>query len=344
MNFDGVQRLLTDAVAQHVTPAATIEVGCASQIHWQFATGALTYDDAPACTIDTIFDLASLTKVISTASLAMQAIDAGTLSLDTTIASIEPRWSGLDRAHVTIRHLLDHSSGLPAHVKLFESASGRDGFLERIVSQPLAFAPGTKSEYSDLGFILLGMLIERVLGRPLDQLFDNLAAHLDGPVRYCPPDAWRARTSPTEFDAWRGRLIQGEVHDENAAALGGVAGHAGLFGNARAVGSFAQAVLLTLVSDTWLARRETMTTFVQRSNVRGSSRALGWDTMLPTSSCGTLMSPQSIGHTGFTGTSLWIDPTRDLYVALLTNRVHPSRHNEGIQPLRRAVHDAVVAG
>lgn len=344
MHESRVHALISEAVAQHVTPAATIEVGSATRVYVQHAAGRLTYrDDAPMCTPETIFDLASLTKVIATASIAMRAVDEGALALDATIASIEPKWRGADRAGVTVRHLLDHSSGLPAHIKLFESAEGRDAFLSRIVGQPLAYEPGSASEYSDLGFILLGLLLERVLGQPLDVLFRDVAAHLDAPIRYCPPDAWRAQTAPTEFDPWRGRLIQGDVHDENAAALGGVAGHAGLFGPARAVGSFAQAVLQTMTADTWLARRQTMTTFATRSAVAGSSRALGWDTMLPTSSCGSHMSASAIGHTGFTGTSLWIDPARDLYVVLLTNRVHPSRHNEGIQTLRRAVHDAAVA-
>jgi CubicO group peptidase (beta-lactamase class C family) len=149
--------------------------------------------------------------------------------------------------------------------------------------------------------------------------------------------------APTEYDAGRGRLLRGEVHDENARALGGVAGHAGLFGNAASVGAFARLVLRTYATETTLARPDTLRRFVTRSTVPGSSRALGWDTMLPTSSCGSLLSPRAIGHTGFTGTSLWIDPGRDLYIVLLTNRVHPNRENlEGLRRLRPAVHDAIV--
>ena len=343
MRFDQVTRLLRDAVAAHVTPAATVEVGTSGGLMWNAAAGALTYaSDAPPCDIDTIFDLASLTKVIATATLAMRACETDSRLLDTRIADLEQRWTGRDRADATVRHLLEHASGLPAHVKLFDSASGRHEFLERIAITPLAFAPGTRSEYSDLGFIMLGMLLEARLGAPLDELFRSVSDRLDGPMLFRPPSLLRSTIAPTEVDTWRGRLLQGEVHDENCAAIGGVAGHAGLFGTARAVGSFAQAILRGFQEDSWLGRRETLRLFTQRSTVAGSSRALGWDTMLPTSSCGTQMSAHAFGHTGFTGTSLWIDPERDVYVVLLTNRVHPSRLGDGIQPLRRNVHDAVI--
>ena len=343
-DFGQIAVLARAAIAARVTPAIAIEVGSASAVRWQFAAGRLTYtDEAPVCTRDTIFDLASLTKVVVTTSLAMRVAEHDPRWLDTPIAALEPRWRGADRAGVTIRHLLDHSSGLPAHVKLFEMVSGRTGFLERIVIEPLVFAPGAESRYSDLGFMLLGWLLEERLGGTLDALFAPVAERLDGPLLFTPPASSGALIAPTEHDPWRGRLIQGEVHDENAAALGGVAGHAGLFGTARGVGSFAQMILQAFAGDTWMARETTMRTFATRSTVPGSSRALGWDTMLPTSSCGTRMSPRAIGHTGFTGTSLWIDPEYDVYVVLLTNRVHPTRDREGIQELRRSVHDAVMA-
>jgi CubicO group peptidase (beta-lactamase class C family) len=162
-------------------------------------------------------------------------------------------------------------------------------------------------------------------------------------IQFAPPSLWRARIAPTEQDPWRGRLLVGEVHDENAAALGGIAGHAGLFGTAAAVGSYARHLLQVLDGRAGVIRRATLEEFVtKRADIPGSSRALGWDTMLPTSSCGTLMSARAFGHTGFTGTSLWIDPEKDVYVALLTNRVHPTRANEAIKHVRPAVHDAVV--
>jgi CubicO group peptidase (beta-lactamase class C family) len=169
-----------------------------------------------------------------------------------------------------------------------------------------------------------------------------LADALGLDLRFGAPAEWRARTAPTEIDPWRGRLLVGEVHDENAWALRGIAGHAGLFGTAAAVGAFARRVLATTREDTPLARRTTLARFTTRSTVPRSSRAVGWDTMLPTSSCGARFSPHAFGHTGFTGTSLWIDPTADRYVVLLTNRVHPTRDNPRLAALRPRIHDAVV--
>jgi CubicO group peptidase (beta-lactamase class C family) len=178
------------------------------------------------------------------------------------------------------------------------------------------------------------------LSSQFDRLWSELGPSED--LRFTPPREWRDRTAPTELDLWRARLLQGEVHDENTWALGGAAGHAGLFGTVGAVGAFARSVLQTLAGSHALARADTMITFASRLDVPGSSRALAWDTMLPTSSCGTKLSAASIGHTGFTGTSLWIDPVQDLYVVLLTNRVHPARDNNAVQRVRRDVHDAIV--
>ena len=162
-------------------------------------------------------------------------------------------------------------------------------------------------------------------------------------LQFHPPALWHSRTAPTRVDPWRGRLLVGEVDDDNAWALGGAAGHAGLFGTASAVGDYARHVLQVLDGRVGAFRRETVDTFVtRRSEVPGSSRALGWDTMLPTSSCGTRMSARAFGHTGFTGTSLWIDPERDVYVVLLTNRVHPDPSNDAIARVRREVHDAIM--
>jgi CubicO group peptidase (beta-lactamase class C family) len=192
--------------------------------------------------------------------------------------------------------------------------------------------------------MLLGFILEDVAGDSLASQFDRLWSELgtSEELRFNPPRAWQERTAPTELDLWRARLLQGDVHDENTWALGGAAGHAGLFGTAGAVGTFARIVLQTLAGSSALARPETMITFASRLDVPGSSRALAWDTMLPTSSCGTKLSPAAIGHTGFTGTSLWIDPLQDLYVVLLTNRVHPARDNNAVQRVRREVHDAIV--
>ena len=305
---------------------------------WRGAFGTLTYaEDSPAVVADTVYDLASLTKVLATTPRAMQALEAGALSLDARVADHVSAWRGADREHVTIADLLEHTSGLTAYLPFFRDHRGRTDFERAIGTLPLEYAPRTQSIYSDLGFILLGFILDDVgfsLGSSSLQAGD--------PLTFNPPRSWKDRTAPTELDLWRGRLLQGEVHDENTWALGGIAGHAGMFGTAAAVGSFAREVLNGLRGRTTFARAETFARFATKSTVPGSSRALGWDTMLPASSCGTRLSTRALGHTGFTGTSLWIDPELDLYVVLLTNRVHPSRDNNAIQPIRRALHDEIV--
>jgi CubicO group peptidase (beta-lactamase class C family) len=343
---DGVARLLRDAIDAHAFPSATVEVGRHDRPLWTAAFGALTYDpDAPPTRTDTIFDLASLTKVIATATLAMRAIDVGRVALDSRVAEWLPEWRGADREAVTIRDLLAHGSGLTAYLPFFRDYTGRSEFERAIVTMPLEYPPRSRSIYSDLGFILLGFILEdAAAGESLAAQFDPLAAAITTePLAFNPPRAWRERTAPTEVDPWRGRLLVGEVHDENAWALGGAAGHAGLFGTAPAVGAFARAVLRTIAGEPILARPSTMREFIRRTTIPGSSRALAWDTMLATSSCGTRLSPTAIGHTGFTGTSLWIDWERDLYIVLLTNRVHPNRDNDAIRQIRPRVHDAVIA-
>jgi CubicO group peptidase (beta-lactamase class C family) len=311
---------------------------------WRYSTGHLTYEpDAAAATGDTIFDLASLTKVVATATMAMRLIDAGRLGLDDRVGARLRVWTGSDRDEVTISDLLAHASGLTAYLPFFRDHLGRREFEAAICALPLEYLPRSTSIYSDLGFILLGFILEDAGGADLQAQFREVArSFTDAPLDFIPPAAWRSRVAPTEVDRWRGRLLVGEVHDENAWALGGIAGHAGLFGSAEAVGAFARAVLRTLGGRAGLASPLTMRRFATRTGVPDSSRALGWDTMLPTSSCGALMSSTAIGHTGFTGTSLWIDRERDLYVVLLTNRVHPARDNDGIARVRPAVHDAVV--
>jgi len=343
MLFADARALLDDAHRAGVFPAATIEVGRRSGTIWQDAVGRLTVEPgAPPATIDTIFDLASLTKVIGTTSLAMRQIDTHRLSLDTRLEALLPAWRGEDRDAVVVRQLLDHSSGLPAHARLWEQARGREQYETALVSLPLEYPPGSRSIYSDPGFMLLGFALERTGGAPLDRQFAAFAAEPFPGLAFHPPASDRHRIAPTEADPWRGRVLVGEVHDENAAALGGVAAHAGLFGSAPDVGAFARLVLQTFQETTTLGTPALMRTFASRTGVPGSTRALGWDTMKPTSSCGTLMSPRAIGHTGFTGISLWIDADRDVYVVLLSNRVHPTRANDAFVNLRPQVHDAVM--
>lgn len=342
------QLILRDAIAARAFPAAVVEVGTHRDLLWREAFGTLFYDaTASSATPDTIFDLASLTKVIVTTTLVMRHVEAGVLKLDEPVARRIPEWRGSDRETVRVRDLLAHSSGLTAWLPLFRDHSGRRDFQHAIATLPLEYQPRTQSIYSDLGFILLGFILEDAGRLPFaDQGTALMRAMSLEPIMFRPPVSWRARTAPTELDPWRGRLLVGEVHDENCWALGGVAGHAGLFGSAAAVGQFARSVLQTLndANVSGMVAASTFRQFLVKSDVPESSRASGWDTMLRTSSCGTRLSAQAFGHTGFTGTSLWIDPGQDIYIVLLTNRVHPSRSNEAIRSIRPALHDAIVEG
>ena len=343
--FDAAQQILERAIVERAFPAAVIEIGTSSEPLWRRAFGRLTFDTAAAAvTDDTIFDLASLTKVVATTPMVMQQVERGVLALDDPVSGHIAAWRGDDRADVTLRDLLAHCSGLPAWRPFFRELKGRAEYQAAIAAEPLEYPPRTKSVYSDLDFMLLGFIVDGRL--PLAERFALMLSQMGivEEIQFAPPALWRARMAPTEYDAWRGRLLVGEVHDENAAALGGIAGHAGLFGTAAAVGSYARHLLQVLDGRSGAVRRTTLEEFItKRSDVSGSSRALGWDTMLPTSSCGSKMSPRAFGHTGFTGTSLWIDPEKKVYVVLLTNRVHPTRENDAIRQVRPAVHDAVMS-
>src|SRR5450759_3919987 len=271
--FPGAQHVIQQAIASRVTPCAVVEVGRHSGVTWRVASGRLTYDaDARATGTETVFDLASLTKVLATTSLAMRLVDEGRLDLQARVADLLPSWRGVGREAVKVADLLAHSSGLPAHRPLCRSCASREEFERAICSEPLEFTPGTASVYSDLGFILLGFLLEDLAAAPLDAQFERVR------------DAIGASA---------------ELHAGTASAVGRMAS-AGL--GARLDANDRQAI----------ARHDTVVRFTSRAGVAGSSRALGWDTMLPTSSCGTRMSSQAFGHTGFTGTSLWIDPVADI--------------------------------
>ena len=331
-----VPSILRRAIDARVFPGAVIEIGRTNGPLETVAAGRLTYDAAsPAVDARTIYDLASLTKVLSTAALIAGEFDSGRMRLNDRVRHWVAAWTGEDRQSVTLQDLLEHASGLPAHRPYYQVRRGRAAFELAICEEPLAYLPRTASLYSDPGFLVLGFAMEHAASMRLDEQFDawrerELGADVE--VRFLPPATWRDRTAPTE-NTQLGEERRGVVHDENAEALGGVAAHAGLFGTAPAVGACAR----------WWMRAPALGRFATKSTVRGSSRALGWDTMLPTSSCGTKLSASAIGHTGFTGTSLWIDPAKDLYVVILSNRVHPSReNNEGIREIRRALHDAIV--
>lgn len=341
--FADARDVLLESVGTRAFPAAVIEVGTSIRPLWREAFGTLAYGPmSPPARDDTIFDLASLTKVIATVPLVMRLLERGRLELDDAVSVFLSSWRGADREAVTIRDLLSHSSGLPAHESFYLTLQGREAIQRAICATPLDYIPGTQSVYSDLGFMLLGFILSDVAS--LDVQFDALRTQMQNPeeLQFHPPETWKPRTAPTRLSEWRSRLLVGEVDDDNAWALGGAAGHAGLFGTSASVGTFARHTLQVLSGRTGAFQPETMRLFATRSGIPGSSRALGWDTMLPTSSCGTRMSARAFGHTGFTGTSLWIDPESDVYVVLLTNRVHPDGSNNAIQDVRRGVHDAVM--
>lgn len=346
MRVDLARQVMSTALADRAFPAAVVEVGTATDVLWREPFGRLSYDaDSAATREDTIFDLASLTKVIATAPIVMQQVERGAIGLDDLVSRFIPAWRDIDRESVTIRDLLAHTAGLTGYLPLYRDHTGRAEFERTIATLPLEYEPRTRSIYSDLGFMLLAFILEDVGAAPLAARFDTLIGQMGivERLQFNPPPQWRRETAPTELDPWRGRLLVGEVHDENTWALGGASGHAGLFGTSAAVGAYARHLLQVLAGRTGAFARETLATFVaRRRDVPDSSRALAWDTMLPTSSCGTRMSPRAFGHTGFTGTSLWIDPERGMYVVLLTNRVHPTRNNERIKEVRPALHDAVV--
>lgn len=337
------------AIARRVFPTAVAEVGTAAGVAWHAAHGRLSFDPAaPSATVDTIFDLASLTKPLVTTQVLLGLLAAGRLALDDRVMTHVGEWKGSDREPVTIRDLMEHAGGLPARL-LDRPPSTRREFEHDICSTPLEYAPRERSLYSDLGFILLGFLAADAGGTTLDRLFAATIAPLGSPagsLNFAPIDiAPVAPTRPLPEDLRSGRILVGEVHDNYASALGGVAGHAGLFGAAAAVGAVARAILRAFAGDRSLPppfTRDLVELAATRSQVPGSSRALGWDTMLPSSSCGTRMSPRAIGHVGFTGTSLWIDPGRDRYFVLLTNRACGGGTIDEMRGVRRAFHDAAA--
>src|SRR5713226_7940440 len=344
--FDVLER----GVAERAFPGGVLAVGHRGELTVH-AFGRLTYDaGAPAVRPETIYDAASLTKPVVTTTLVAMLIATGQLQLDAPIGIYLPEWAAGPnpewRRRVTLRHLLTHTSGLPAHEDFFKTAKNKRETLARVLAESLTYEPGTRSEYSDLGFMLLGEIVERLTGHPLDRLAsERIFAPLGmKDSLFNPPKTLRARIAPTENDtSFRKRLLQGEVHDENAWAMGGVAGQAGLFSAAADLAAFCQMLLNGgIYAHQRLLRRATIDTFTAGQSLAGGIRALGWNVPTEGSSSGRYFSSRSYGHTGYTGTSIWIDPEKELFVVLLTNRVHPTRENDKIRQVRPALHDAVV--
>lgn len=336
--------IINAAIADHAAPAVSVAVGRYGRLVYVKGYGRLTYSDtAPAVNEHTRFDMASLTKVVATTTAAMMLEEQGKLDIRRTVASYLPEFNAPDKQGITVEMLLTHRGGLEAFAELWPTTHGRAEYLAKINARPIAYAPGTKTVYSDWDFILMQAIIERVSGEMLDAY---TSAHIFTPLGmtetgFRPDSSERSHIAPTEVVASRGGLVWGIVHDENAGAIGGVSGHAGLFSSAHDVAIFLQMLLNGgSYGNVRLLRPETVARW---TSIQGptSSRALGWDTPAGQSSAGRFFSPRSYGHTGFTGTSVWTDPERGVWVVLLTNRVYPTRANQKQVPLRRAVADAV---
>lgn len=364
---DRITATLEEAVAAGVFPGAVLHVRFRGACVYHRAVGwaALVPAREPT-SLDTVYDLASLTKPLATTTAVLRLIQDGRLGLHDPVQRHIEELAGGAVGSATVFHLLTHSSGLPAWRPLYERIAEEDrrvpGTLGGPGAQRMALAlirdealeapPGARSVYSDLGFILLGILIERVSGRTLasycrEAVFEPLGAALCflGPAAGDSSGGAGVdvtRVAPTEEDPWRGRLLRAEVHDENAYALGGVAGHAGLFGTAEAVSAVVSRWLESYAGRSGVLSPDLVKQFVTRADgIPGSSWALGWDTPSVPSSSGTRFSAASFGHLGYTGTSIWVDPLTELEVILLSNRVHPTRRNEAIKQFRPRIHDLI---
>jgi CubicO group peptidase (beta-lactamase class C family) len=338
-----VMNFLDSAVSVGAAPGAVLAV-THQGARFVHGTGQLGADQPQLPGATTIYDLASLTKVVGLTTAVMLAVTDGKLDLDAPVQRYVPRFTGSGKDQVTVRMVLTHVSGLPAWRPLFREVAGRREAFALVDSTPLEYAPGSREVYSDLGAILLTETIESVYQERLDSLLERRVFRPLGMTStgYLPPAGWHPRIAPTELDPWRGRVLRGEVHDENAAIMDGVSGHAGLFGSAEDVLRFAE-WLLEQADEKPLLPRSIVHEFTRRQNlIPGSSRALGWDTPSPGNSAGTSLSPRSFGHTGFTGTSLWIDPDRHVAIVLLSNRVNPTRENPRWGSVRAAIADLVM--
>jgi CubicO group peptidase (beta-lactamase class C family) len=356
-----IEAALTDSAAS----GATLAIGRHGQLVSLKAFGELAYGSGRPVTTTSLWDMASVSKVVGTTTAAMMLVGDGLLDLDAPVVSYLPYWSrGDDRkSQVTVRQVLLHRTGLPPFRRWFFDIAGLDAYKAAVADEPLDLDPGVETIYSDIGIMTLAWVIEEVAQQSLDGFLNDRLWQPLGMLesRYRPDATLRPRIAATEMDTtWRHKLVWGRVHDENADAMGGVAGHAGLFSTAVDLSVFARMMLnggvspacrpdetagepcpVARASAQRMIERDVLEMFTTRFD-DSSSRALGWDTPSGRSSGGDYVTPGAYGHTGYTGTSIWLDPELDLWVVLLTNRVHPTRENQKHIPLRRAVHDAAV--
>jgi len=344
-DWERAWRILRQAIAQHAFPGASAAITLGDDVVALCGFGRFTYEHhAPEVSGETSFDLASLTKVLSATAMAMILQQRGLLDLEQPVTEVLPEFGTEgDRRAVLVRHLLAHTSGLPAYERLFERAASREVLISAACRIPLLAAPGERVDYSDIGFIVLGEALERLAGEAIDrfctrEVFGPLAMSRTG---FRPLREARDQIPPTCDDReFRHRIIQGEVHDENASVMGGVSAHAGMFAPAADIARFAQCMLR---GGAPIFRPETVRLFTPPQPVRaGYARGLGWDRVSQPSQSGRYFSAAAYGHLGFTGTSLWIDPERRLSITLLTNRTWPDAQSQHIKLVRPAFHDAVV--
>ncbi|MFL5573835.1 MAG: serine hydrolase domain-containing protein [Gemmatimonadaceae bacterium] len=341
-----LDKIVKTAIEEAVAPGVAIAVGRNGHIGYMKGYAYIDWNQpgSPAVDTNTLYDLASLTKVIATTTLAMILEENGQLDLNRTVASYLPEFNSPEKAQITVKQILTHSGGLEAGANIYANARGRDQYLQQINARPLEYTPGTNMIYSDWDMIILQLVMERITGKTLDILTTEKIFRPLGMIdtQFHPPLSLRSRIAPTQVDDARGGLLWGTVHDENAWALGGVAGHAGLFSTAKDLALFSMMILNggEGVNGVRIVKPATIARWTARQG-KESTRALGWDSPEGGSSAGQFFSPWSFGHTGFTGTSIWIDPEKDLFVVVLTNRVNPTRNNTRHVQLRRDVADAV---
>ncbi|MGQ0764059.1 MAG: serine hydrolase domain-containing protein [Gemmatimonadota bacterium] len=342
---DAVRGVMDKALADSAFPGAVALVGSRNGVFASHAVGALDWNGTARPDVLTLWDMASLTKVVALTTALMHLTVTGAIDVDAPVQRYIPEWTGEWKERVRLRHLLTHSSGLPAWRPLYKEADTRAGAMRLVLGTPLQVAPGQRMVYSDLGAILLGEIVARVSGMPLDRyVAHNIFMPLGmRETMYTPPRSLLNRIAPTEIDPWRQRKVHGEVHDENAFRLDGVSGHAGLFSTAADLSRLARMYLGNgTVDGVRILDSATVSQFTTLQDSTLSHRALGWETASGQNSGGSRMSRRAFGHTGFTGTSMWIDPVNDVFVILLSNRVNPTRENRRIGSVRIALADAVM--
>jgi len=349
-----VDSLMHQGLSDKVFPGAVLLISRGDSILFIKAYGYANIFTKYPMAEDTIFDLASLTKPLATSLAIMNLVQENKLDLEQSLGSVLLKFKKTEKEQIKIKHLLSHTSGLPDYRPYYKELaklpldSRKDALMDFIAREPLAYQTGKKELYSDLGFMILNLVVESISGKRLDRFVDEKV--------YKPLDLSRGlfflnvdekpqpeRFAATELCPWRNTLLEGVVHDENAYVMGGVDGHAGLFGTAGGVYSLLSALLSVYYgySSTHVFKKELLKIFFKRQN--NTEKTLGFDTpSLHNSSCGDLFSKKSVGHLGFTGTSFWMDLERSVIVVLLTNRIHPSRDNTKIKAFRPKIHNAIM--